>query len=131
MPSGARCLMGSESQKLYMLDSSASFDGVIPQAYLERRGLSFDAPEYIKLVKGIRPRIVGNTGDTVNIRIGSQSDPWAEPEWGPVMPHVIGQTVADDCFVSGRYIAIRLETGTAYQWRLDSFDLDVEQAGMW
>ena len=131
VPSTARCLMGSEANKLYMLDSSASFDGVIPQAYLERRGLSYDAPEAMKLVRGIRPRIVGNTGDTVKIRIGGQTDPWAEPQWGPTMDHVIGQTVANDCFVSGRYIAVRFETGSAYQWRLDSYDLDIETAGMW
>jgi len=47
------------------------------------------------------------------------------------MQHVIGQTVANDCLVSGRYIAVRLETGTAYQFRLDSYDLDIENGGMW
>ena len=45
-----------------MLDASASFDGVIPSAYLERRGLSFDASETLKLIRGIRPRIVGRFG---------------------------------------------------------------------
>ena len=130
-PSTARVMMASNDQKLYLLDASASFDGVIPNAYLERRGLSFDQPEMMKLVKGIRPRIVGNTGDTVNIRVGGQTDPWAEPTWGPVMTHTIGSTIANDCFVSGRYIAIRFETGTAYQWRLDSYDIDVEASGMW
>lgn len=114
-----------------MMDSSSSFDGAIPQAYLERRGLSFEAPEQIKLVRGIRPRIVGNTGQTVNIRIGASNDPFTDPTWGPTMAHTIGQTVANDCFVSGRYIAVRFETGSAYQWRLDSYDLDLENGGMW
>lgn len=131
VPSLARCLMGADAQKLYMLDSSASFDGALPQAYLERRGLSFDVPENVKLIKGIRPRIVGNTGDTVQIKIGGQTDPWAEPTWGTTMTHTIGSTIANDCLVSGRYIAIRFESGTAYQWRLDSFDIDVETMGMW
>lgn len=130
-PSTARVMMASNNQKLYLLDSSASFDGVIPQAHLERRGLSFDQPEAIKLIRGIRPRVVGNTGETIKIRVGGQDDPWGEPVWSPVMTHMIGSTVANDCFVSGRYIAIRIETGTAYQWRLDSYDVDVEAAGMW
>ena len=129
VPSTARAILASAGTKLYMLDASASFDGVIPSAYLERRGLSFGAPEKIKLVRGIRPRIVGNTGETVNIKIGSSDDPYLDPAWGPTMTHTIGSTVADDCFVSGRYIAVRLDTGTAYQWRLDSYDLDVEIAG--
>lgn len=131
VPSTARTILASANTKLYMMDSSSSFDGVIPSAYLERRGLSFGVPEAMKLVRGIRPRIVGNTGQTVKIRIGGQPDPWAEPEWGPTMDHIIGETVANDCFVSGRYITVRLETGTAYQWRLDSYDLDVEMAGAW
>lgn len=131
VPSTARAIMASDNTKLYMMDASASFDGVIPSAYLERRGLSLGAPEQIKLVRGIRPRIVGNVGETVNIKIGASNDPFADPTWGPTMAHTIGSTVANDCLVSGRYIAVRLETGTAYQFRLDSYDLDVENGGMW
>ena len=81
VPSNARVIAGSSDVKLYMLDASASFDGVLPQAYLERRGLSFEMPENIKLIKGIRPRITGNTGDTVLIQVGSQDDPWGNPTY--------------------------------------------------
>ncbi|MGB4498540.1 MAG: hypothetical protein WBI40_07565 [Methylococcaceae bacterium] len=131
VPSAARLIAGSANTKLYMLDSSASFDGAIPNAFLERRGLSFEVPENMKLVRGIRPRISGNIGDTVQIQIGSQDDPFTEPTWGEVMNHVIGQTISNDCLISGRYIAIRFATGTAFQWRLDSFDLDIQQRGIW
>lgn len=130
-PSTARVLMASSATKLYLLDASASFDGSLPTAYLERRGLSFDAPESIKLVRGIRPRITGNTGETVTFKVGSQSDPWEEPTWSSPVTHTIGTTVADDLFISGRYIAIRIDSGTAYQWRLDSLDIDVVDAGAW
>lgn len=130
VPSTARVLMAGNGTKLYMMDSSSSFDGVLPAAYLERRGLSFGAPEKIKLVKGIRPRIVGNTGETVIVKIGSQDDPYAEPTYTS-MTHTIGSTVSDNCLVAGRYISVRFETGTAYQWRLDSYDLDIETVGAW
>lgn len=131
VPSAARTILASTAQKLYMLDSSASFDAVLPSSYLERRGLSFGAPEKIKLVRGIRPRIVGNTGDTVSIKIGSSNDPYLDPTYGPTMTHTIGTTISNDCLVSGRYIAVRFETGTAFQWRLDSYCLDIEESGMW
>ncbi len=131
VPSTARAMMAGSTTKLYMLDSSASFDGALPVAYLERKGLSFDAPEQYKFIRGIRPRIVGNTGDTVLITIGSQDDPWGDVTWGTQMTHTIGTTISNDCTVSGRYIAVRFDTGTAYQWRLDSFELDVEIQGMW
>lgn len=130
-PDTQRVIMASSNVKLYMLDATATFDGQMVNAYLERRGLSFDAPEAIKLVRGIRPRITGNVGQTIIIKIGYADDPYADPIYPVTMTHTIGQTVADDCFVSGRYIAIRFESGTAAQWRLDSFTLDIETAGMW
>jgi hypothetical protein len=131
VPSSARVIMGSKDQKLYLMDSSASFDGVIPQAYLERRGLTFDASEMIKLVRSVRLRISGNTGETVILKVGHSDDPFLDPTWDSTMTHIIGSTVSDDCLVTGRYISIRLETGTAYQWRLDGYDIDVESVGMW
>lgn len=129
VPSTARTIMASANQKLYMMDSSASFDGVIPNAYMERRGLTFDAPDRIKMVSNILPRIEGPVGETVNIQIGASDDPYADPVYGPTMTHVIGSTVHNDCFVSGRYIAVRFSTGSAYQWRLDSYDLNVVDMG--
>lgn len=131
VPNSARCIVASADTKLFLIDSAASFDGVIPSAFLERRGLSFDAPETVKLVRGIRPRITGNIGETVQIQIGSQTDPFTEPVYGDVMNHVIGTTVSNDCLVSGRYIAIKFSTGSAFQWRLDSFEVDIQQGGNW
>ena len=70
-------------------------------------------------------------GDTVIIQIGASNDPFTDPVWSAAMTHTIGTTIANDCLVSGRYLSIRFLTGTAYQWRLDSFDLDVTQQGGW
>jgi hypothetical protein len=131
VPSTARAIMASANTKLYMLDASSSFDGVIPSGYLERRGLSFGEAEKVKLVKSVRPRIMGSTGQTVLIQIGSSNDAFLDPVYGPVMTHTIGTTVSNDCLISGRYIAVKIATGSAYQWRLDSYDLIVEEAGNW
>ncbi len=131
VPNAARVIMASANTKLYMLDASNSFDGTLPVAYLERRGLSFGEPERIKLVKSIRPRISGNTGYIVNVKVGSSNDPYADPMWGPAMAHTIGSTVSNDCMVSGRYIAVRFESNNAYQWRMDSYDLELETGGLW
>lgn len=130
VPNMGRVLMASNDSALYMLDAAASYAGVLPNSYLERRGLSFGEAESIKLVKSIRPRIVGNTGDTVTIKIGSQSDPYADPTY-TTMTHTIGSTVSNDCMVSGRYIAIWFGSGTAYQWKLDSYDVEVDAQGAW
>lgn len=130
-PDTVRVMMASALQKLYMLDASASFDGVAPVAYLERQGLDFGAPEQRKLISGVRLRITGNVGETVIVKIGAADDPYLPPTYAPAMTHTIGSTIQCDCFVDGRYIAVRVETGTAYQWRLDSYSIDVKSSGAW
>ncbi|MFZ6733775.1 hypothetical protein ACO0LG_17745 [Undibacterium sp. Ji42W] len=129
-PDTARVVMASNDQRLYMLDASASFNGSLPSAYLERRGLSFDTPESIKLVKGVRPRIVGNAGETVKVSVGYADTPYDEPVW-VTGTYTIGSTVAVDLFASGRYISHRYASGSAFQWRLDSVDMDVDIMGAW
>lgn len=130
-PDTARVMMGSADNKLYLLDASASFNGVLPDAYLERTGISFDAPDRIKLMTGILPRITGNNGGTVNIRLGWSNNPGDAPVYNAAKPYTIGQSLRVDDFVSGRYLAIRFETGTAFSWKLDAIELFVEDAGAW
>lgn len=127
-PDTARVMMGSSDTKLFMLDASTSFDGAMPDAFLERRGLTFDAPDRIKLVTGIRPRITGNKGGTVIVKVGRSERPDDEPVW-TTMTYTIGTTLQCDCIVSGRFLAIRFESGTAFSWKLDSYIAFVEDAG--
>lgn len=131
VPSIARTICASADGNLYMMDSSAAFSNSLPSSYLIRQGLSFEAPESIKLVRGVRPRIFGNDGETVLVQIGYSNDPYTAPTWGSAMTHTIGTTVRNDCLISGRYIAIKFATGTSYTWRLDSYDMDVEIQGAW
>lgn len=127
-PDTARVMMGSADTKLFMLDSSTSFDGALPDAVLERRGMTFDAPDRIKLITGIRPRIVGNKGGTVIVKVGRSENVEDEPVW-TTMTYTIGSTLQVDCLVAGRFIALRFESGSAYSWRLDSLELFVVDSG--
>lgn len=129
-PDTARVLMASQDQKIFLLDGSSTFNGAAPASYLERRGLSLDMPEAIKLIRGIRPRVYGNTGETVIVKVGYADNPYDDPTYTS-SNYTIGSTVACDLFVSGRYMAIRFESGTAIQYRVDSFDIDVETMGAW
>lgn len=129
-PNIARVMMASDIGKLYMLDASSSFDGVLPTSYVERRGMGYGEDEAIKTCRGIRLRVTGNVGETITVKIGSQADPFAEPAY-TTMTHVIGKTIACDCFVSGRYLSVWIGSGTAYNFRVDSFDIDIRTAGKW
>lgn len=130
-PSLVSVVMASGDTKLYQLDSSTTFNGSIPSAYLERKGLHFDAPEAIKLIKSIRPRITGTAGATVNVQVGWSNEPYETPTYSAAVPFVIGTTVSCDTFVSGRYMAIKFSSGTAFTWRLDSYTIDVDVRGAW
>lgn len=129
-PDASRVVWASSDQKLYLMDSSATNNGTIPSASLERIGLSFGSPETVKLVKGVRPRIQGDLGATVTISVGGANDPYETPTYTN-MTHTIGSTVANDCLVSGRYIALKIASDTAYTWRLDSVDMDVDSGSVW
>lgn len=129
-PDTARVLMGSNEQKLFLLESSTSFDGTMPTAYLERRGLNLDMPDRLKTVKRIRPRVMGYAGETVKFKVGAADNPYDEPTYGDEMTFTLGSgQVSCDCFVTGRYHAIWVEGGTANQWRLDSFEIEHEPRG--
>ena len=93
--------------------------------------MHFDAPEAIKLIKSVRPRITGTMGSTVNVQVGWSNEPYESPTYGLAIPFVIGSTVSCDTFASGRYMAIKFSSGTAYTWRLDSYTIDVETKGLW
>lgn len=128
-PATTRVLMASNDTKLFLLDASATFDGVKPTSFLERIGLDYDAPENIKLVRGIRARVTGNVGETVMVSVAGTEDPYETPVYTETRAHVIGETLKCDFLVSGRYISIKFGSGSAYLWRLDSYDVDVELAG--
>ena len=130
-PDIARVVMASGDTKLFQLDSSTTFNGLIPSAFLERKGLHFDAPDAIKLIKSVRPRISGTAGGTVLVQVGWSNEPYQEPTYSAAVPFVIGATVSCDLFVSGRYMAIKFSSGTAYAWRLDGYQLDIERGGLW
>lgn len=122
-------VLASENQKLYLLDSGSTFDGVKPASLLERVGLSLGAPEKVKFLSKVRPRLYGAQGTTVQVSVGSSADPYSTPTYNAPVNFVIGETLSIDSLCMGRYLAIKFESGTAYMWRLDSYDLDVTEAG--
>lgn len=122
-------VLASDVQKLYLLDSGTTFDGVQPVAYLERAGLSLGAPGLMKQVGKVRPRIFGKAGETVKVSLGFSDDAYASPMYNVPVDFTIGEDVDVNDFVSGRYIAIKFSNGTSTAWRLDSYDIELRTAG--
>lgn len=122
-------VMASDVQKLYLLDSGTSFDGVEPVAFLERAGLSFEIPGQMKQISMVTPRIFGKSGETVNVSLGFSNDANTTPVYNDPVPFVIGEDVHVNDFISGRYLAIMFSSGTSTSWRLDGYDLNIRSAG--
>ncbi len=129
-PDAVRVVMASSDTHLYLLDAQARFDTDQPTVFVERRGLALGNPEAVKLVKRVMPRIKGTDGETVIVKIGYADDPYSDPTYTSTT-YTIGTTVTCDALVSGRYIAIRIESGTALQWRMDSMDVEYSYVGKW
>lgn len=130
-PDAARVLAGSADRKLYLMDSSTTFDGVLPAAYLERRGLQFGGPTQRNSIRSVIPNIRGTAGATVNIQVGFAQNAYDDPTYSAAVPFTIGTTKRVDMFVEGPYVALKFSTGTADEWRLDSLAVDVRLSGEW
>ena len=124
-----RTVIASADSKLLLADTSSTFSGTSMNAYVERTGLSFDAPERVKLCRGVRPIIEGSEGGTVQVSIGASMDPTVEPTWSAPVDYVIGSNVQADSFAAGRFLAVKIASSSAINWRIKRLGLDVEAQG--
>ena len=130
----SKAVLASNDTQLYQMDASYEYAGSIPASSLERIGMVLSPDENRTIVTSIRPRITGSLGQEVKVSVGyHDADPYAAPTYpsSGEMVHVIGTTVKNCCFVTGRYIAIKFESNATYQWTLDSFDIEYREVGRW
>lgn len=130
-PSKNRVLMASEEKQIFLLDASASYDGKLPKSFIERCGMSLGDPREIMMLRGVRLIGTGNTDETVTVRVGSQDNPFSAAQWSDPVPYVIGHTIQCDLIKKGRFFALRIDSGSAYQWRIDKIMIDIVSAGKW
>jgi hypothetical protein len=117
--------------KLYALNESFGANGAGYRAFAEATKIDLDqvlqrATERVLNIKRIVPQISGN--GTVTFYIGSSNSPQAPVLWKNTKVFNIESDYKIDCRVSGRYLAIRVEsTQPSGQWQLSGFDLDIEE----
>lgn len=107
---------------------TTDFGSMIPSR-LERTGDSLGDPSLVKFVRGIRPRIDAPTGTVINVTIGGAMDAMDQVNWGTPVPFVVGAQIKADSQVSGRFVAVRLESTDFNPWRIRSFEWDIVPAG--
>lgn len=111
-------------------DTGETFNGTTMSCYVERAnmGLTRDVGG-IKRIKRVFPKIIGTSGDTFVIRVGTRSVIDGSVTYSGPFNFTIGSSYKIDCRVSGRWISLRMETSVTNSWRLAGFDVEFDGDG--
>jgi len=117
--------------KLYNYGASDSLNGTALHAYVERQGLPINDNIARALVVRVIPRIDGEDGETINIRVGGQPA-YGEPIlWGDPVPFLIGTDQWIDTQVEGRLISVNFDATTMRSWRVHGYRVEVTDLGLY
>ena len=131
-PSQTRLLLSNvTSTKLFLCDTTNQFDSANAMSYIERTGLHFDKPNIIKLVTRVNLNFEKSGDGTVEVMVGSQNSPEGAVTWSS--PTTVDPTTSAgsrvDVTISGKYIAIRIQSSTDVGWKLHSYDMQITEMG--
>ena len=129
--SQAGVILCTTAPAIISADTGTDFHGTAFTARAERTGLALGAPDKVKTLKAIYPRIDGTTGKTVYIQAGGAMDVEGPYSWSDPVPYVIGSTYKACTFASGRFLAYRVYSSESFTWRIRSIDLDFAVRGQY
>jgi len=128
-PAFEQMVFGDEGNLLQSIGQLDSFDGTTPIAICQREGLDLGAPDRIKFVTRIWPKVEGTNGSVVKVRVGGALEVNGPIVFDDFQDYIIGTTVSLGVNASGRYIAVTFRSETNAVWRSPAFDLEVRKAG--
>jgi hypothetical protein len=123
-------LCDQDANKLWNHGLDDLADGQPVHAWAERQSLPVQNAILRSMITRVVPRLEGQDGDTINIRVGGQAYFNQPISWSDPMPFVIGQSVGVDVQTEGRLISIRFEGTTERVWKLHSYRLGVVDLGL-
>lgn len=124
-----RLLLTTTAPLISLTESAQTFDGTTPTMMLERTGITFDKPDLVKTVKAVIPRFDATAGTVLSIQVGASMDAEIAPTWSTPVSYTVGSTRKADTFATGRFLAFRVSANDTKQWRLRSFDMDINGRG--
>lgn len=135
-------MAGFADTKLYLVDSTYTFNGTAYLSYVERTevplaGLNRDGSttlnfESVKFLRSVRPRFSVIPGDSMQLYVGWQMHIEDTVTWeGPFSMDPQNEFHVD-VTVSGRLFSFRIEDASLTNlWKLDGFDIDVRVISLW
>jgi len=119
-------LLGTSGAVYKVSEDSNTNAGVPKESYVERTGLLFTERNNSAHVSGVR---VSAQGGSFEVTVGSQDDPQAPVRWGTARIFSPGNGHRVDARSEGRFIALRLRSGSDVAWRVRSLALEYHETG--
>jgi hypothetical protein len=114
--------------KLHLLDTGGQYDDVNYTSYIERTGLHFGDPQMQKLCTSVSLNIEGS--GAVNVYIGSHTSAEGSVSWSGPFSFTPGTDHKVDCLVTGRYLAIKVESLDKVVWEFHSYEMKITNLGV-
>lgn len=127
----SRLVLTEGAPLIVLTETGAQFNGVNPTCTLERTGMAFDAPDLVKTIRSIVPRVDAAAGTVLSVQVGASMDAEQSPTWSGVSTYVVGTTRKVDLFATGRFLSVRFFSSSAQPWRIKSYDVDLISHGMY
>ena len=109
----------------YAINETNQYNGVNVNANVTREGLNFGEDEHWKLVRSVWPRVTGNVGTVIDIRIGSSNQDGDPVKWSPIVQFTIGMNEKIDTFAQGRFIHISFSSNADQSpWTIHGVQFD-------
>ncbi|MEY4756851.1 MAG: hypothetical protein RJA34_1749 [Pseudomonadota bacterium] len=124
-PNEQRLVLCQTTPALSQVDAGVTFNGSSVTASLERTGLHFDAPDRVKTIRSIFPRIEATLGTTIQIEVGSAMRAEEAPTYGSPVTFTVGTSRQVDAFASGRFLAVRFSSTSDQPWRMKAYEVDL------
>jgi hypothetical protein len=121
----------ARATSLALYDATSKDVGNDFEARFERVGMHFEAPDTVKLIRGVRPRIEAAAGAVIKVQVGAAMLPGAYPTWQAAVDYTVGSSTQVDAFASGRYLALRMYSTSGIGWRVRSAEMDIVAQGGW
>lgn len=142
-PATPRLLMLDKSagNRAFLLDSTGQFDATNPTVTLERIGLAIAGQDrqgqpkadqqMVKLITEVWPKFEAPAGTVFSIQVGAQMEENDGVTWSAAVNYTVGTDQKVDCYLSGRFLAIRITVTSSAVWRLLNYELTVEPIGVY
>jgi len=138
---GANRLMAAipSAPRFLVYDQGFTDEGGDLNAYVERTSMPLAGKgrdgeplldkSQIKQVNEVWPELRIQNGTTVDIYVGGQ-DTLNDPiTWEGPLPFEVGVDDKVDCCTTGRYLSFRFASNDQAQWKLDSYEVNLELLG--